>query len=54
MISEIDILSHCFSHRELARMYLIRLKETEQLKEELKQCKAELQAERAGKAKDGE
>ena len=41
---EIEILTQCFSHRELAKIYLVSLKENERMCEELKQCKAYLQA----------
>ena len=38
---ELEIIES-FSHKELARMYLIRLKETQRLREELRDLKAEL------------
>ncbi len=45
---EIEVLTQCFSHVELARIYIVSLKERDRLVEELKQCKADLQAAIAG------
>lgn len=45
---ELELLMNCFSHRELARIYLISLKERDRLVEELKQCKADRDAAIAG------
>lgn len=36
---DIEMLLAFFSHRELARMYLLRLKETEELRAEIKRLK---------------
>lgn len=47
-MQELEILENCFSHRELARIYLISLKERDRLVEELKQCKADRDAAIAG------
>lgn len=47
-MQELEILENCFSHRELARIYLVSLKERDRLVEELKQCKADRDAAIAG------
>lgn len=47
-MQELEILTQCFSHRELARIYLVSLKERDRLVEELKQCKADRDAAIAG------
>lgn len=45
---ELELFMNCFSHRELARIYLVSLKERDRLVEELKQCKADRDAAIAG------